>query len=205
MSSRTLLLLARTRIALLVAGRPVARPARAPARPVVRRPGRVVAVPVLLAAVSVLAACGDEDPAPDVATTASESPAEASTSDAPDGTDEGEDGDLGADAVLLHAPNGGGSVQPSLVWVSEEAEAQTFVSDLSDEAFRAEVLAAIEAARADGVDVWAGIVAVGCDVPASVRVTPGEAGLEVEPVLAGKPSTECFVPHTTVAVVPVEV
>lgn len=109
------------------------------------------------------------------------------------------------DVTLVHQTAAGGQTSQTLVPVEETDDLQAFLRQFRNPEFAGEVEDAVDAARAEGVRVTAAVVAVGCDVPPGVVVTPSESreGYRITPRKVADPLQECFAPVTTVAVVAV--
>ncbi|MEO9323235.1 hypothetical protein ABFT23_07065 [Nocardioides sp. C4-1] len=76
------------------------------------------------------------------------------------------------------------------------------LSQLSDATFRETIEQSISTSRAEG-ELYAAVVAVGCDVPPGVTVTRVDGVVTITPEKVAKPLPNCFAPVTTVAVVAV--
>ncbi len=104
---------------------------------------------------------------------------------------------------LVHATNAGGSVSDRLTPIGDDGLldflTQFDSSDLSEQV----MLLAEDNPPAEGHELTAAVVAVGCDVPPGVRVTSSEEGWMIRPDKVTAPLRECLAPVTTVAVVDV--
>ena len=173
--------------------------------------GSALPAALLLAA---LVACGDE--------TASDSPeADPSvTVSSPGGTggvdgtgDEGEPGDSGdpgdpGDAVAFDLVDtitvtaAGGAVSEVAVPLTDAAALEDFLAQFESPDLTAQIQDAVAGADvAEGKELYAAVVAIGCDSPTDVTVTASDAGLVITARKVPSPMLECFAPMTTVALV----
>jgi hypothetical protein len=107
--------------------------------------------------------------------------------------------------ALEHATAAGGATEPvaTPVGPGEGEGTGRFLGQLTDDSFRELVEQRIVFSRAAG-DLYAAVVAVGCDVPTDVVVAEVPDGYTITAQAIGKQTPECFAPVTTVAVVAVQ-
>ena len=101
--------------------------------------------------------------------------------------------------TVLHAPSSAGDVDPTPVDVSTSEELDSFVQRLGDGDLADEVRSYVEG-RPSQDDLYAAIIAIGCDTPdAVVKGVPPD--WQVVAAKVEDPLPECFVAHTSVAIV----
>jgi len=146
----------------------------------------------LALAASVLTGCGDSDPglAPDPA---------AHSSSATDSAA------FEAHVVALLSQTGaGGATSTQATVLGDDAAVADFAGQFTRGSLGDQIRAKAGSARLAGDQTLvAAVVAVGCDVPPGVTVTPGAEGVVITPQKVAKPTMECFAPVTTVALVAV--
>jgi hypothetical protein len=121
-----------------------------------------------------------------------------------DGSGHSQDEVPGAPEVLrlVSQTAGGGQVATRATPLSGAAGVERYVAGLSD-VLGAKLRAAIGATEPSG-ELWAQVVAVGCDVPPGATARRGAGGtVVVHPDPVPRPRRECFAPVTTVALVEV--
>ncbi|WP_205471572.1 hypothetical protein [Nocardioides sp. SYSU D00038] len=104
---------------------------------------------------------------------------------------------------LLHGSGVGGRTDPVAVALPDEQAVQQWASGL-DDGFATELAEAARRARADlapGRLLHGAVVHLGCEVPTGVTVTEEGDGLRVVADGVPKPTSECLVAVTTVALV----
>lgn len=170
---------------------------------------RVLGAAIVL--VGALSACGTEsgdstatDPGPDT----SSAPPSGSTSDSPSPSStepSREDavrlriGEASTtSAQIVSATNGGGELTPRAAALPTPAAVDDFVGQL-DPALGEQVRAAAgRVSVPEGTDLFASVVAIGCDEPTAVTVTRTFEGLETSASMPKK-GVQCFAPVTYVA------
>ena len=108
--------------------------------------------------------------------------------------------------ALVHETNAGGTVSGELTPIGGDGLLD-FLMQFDSSGLSEQVMAVAEAnAPAEGRELTAAVVAIGCDVPPGVSVTQpdgAEQGWTVTPDKVTEPLQECLAPVTTVAVVDV--
>ena len=188
-------------------------PASGRYRPTVMRRLLGTVLPSLLLVTVLASGCGDDeadtatdDPTPSASDsptptdtppqTPTETPTETPT-DAPDGDQV--DFEL-VDTITVTAA--GGAVMPTAIPISDEASVAGFNAQFESDDMVQQVKAAVaHAVVPDGQELYAAVVAIGCDSPTDVNVTGAGAGLVITAVKVPNPQMECFAPMTTVALV----
>ena len=106
------------------------------------------------------------------------------------------------DPVFVTGTAAGGTVSAEATVLGGPDDVEAYADQFDSESMQADVAqAADDIVVADGQELVAATVSIGCDVPTDVEVTSSKGGLQVvaEPVPSPKP--ECFAPMTTVALV----
>ncbi len=157
------------------------------------------ALPALLLVTVLASGCGDDESgtATDDATpTASGSPSTGTPT--ADGNDE-VDFEL-VDTITVTAA--GGAVMPVAVPLSDEASVAGFNAQFDSDDMVQQINDAVAGAEVpDGQELYAAVVAIGCDSPTEVSVDETGAGLVITAAKVPSPKVECFAPMTTVALV----
>ena len=152
--------------------------------------------PALLAAVVLLAGCGDStsDSASDAAsqsssTTPSDEPTEAA----------------GPQTIAIVSQTAaGGEVDLNAVPVDDDAALHEFTAQFNKAGLEEKIATAVAGATVpEGYTVMGAVVAIGCDVPPDVSVEEGPDGWVITPHKVPSPLQECFAPVTSVAIVAV--
>ncbi len=159
--------------------------------------------------VTALAACGDEtasdSPGADPSVTVS-SPGGTGGLDTPDTPGPDDEGSVAFDLVdTITVTAAGGALSEVAVPFTDDAAFRDFlgqfqISDMTDQIQNAVAGADI----AQGQELYAAVVAIGCDSPSEVTVTDSGAGLVVTALKVLSPVPECFAAMTTVALVVAE-
>ena len=166
-------------------------------------------LPALLLVTVLASGCGDDE-----ADTATDDPTPAA-SDSPTPTDPPTDTPTG---TPTDAPDGdqvdfelvdtitvtaaGGAVSAIAIPMSDEASVEEFNAQFESDDMVQQVKGAVAHADVpEGQELYAAVVAIGCDSPTDVTVTGAGAGLVITAVKVPSPQLECFAPMTTVALV----
>lgn len=179
-------------------------------RPVLRT--SLVAAALSTVLLSTLAGCADDAEPPSNAPTATETPEPSDTTPTETPTETPSEsstspfdpsgititGDADASLVsVLFASEGGGDVSGIAMSAEGQMAVDDFVSPFSEElAGQVNDVAARNKAP-EGTSLWGAVAHIGCEAPASIDVSRGEAGFEVKADPA-KETVECLVPVTYV-------
>ena len=152
--------------------------------------------PALLAALLLLAGCGDStsdnasDPASQPSsTTASDEPTESAAPQT---------------IAIVSQTAAGGEVDLNAVPVDDDAALQDFTAQFNKAGLEEKIATAVAGATVpEGYTVMGAVVSIGCDVPPDVSVEQGPDGWVVTPHKVPSPLQECFAPVTSVAIVAV--
>jgi hypothetical protein len=164
-------------------------------------------------ATAALAGCADDGGdtrAEDAASgTASGSPSSASPSDLPSAAPSGAPSRRGAvdftEVALLSETAAGGEVEHRATVLDDASAVNGFAAQFETGAMSDELTTAVrEADVAEGQELAAAVVSIGCDVPPGVTVQKLEGGVAILPLKVKSPLKECFAPVTTVALVAVD-
>jgi len=105
--------------------------------------------------------------------------------------------------ALVHETNAGGTVSDQLTPIGGDGLLD-FLTQFDSSSLSEQVMALVDDnPPAEGHELMAAVVAIGCDVPPGVRVSADGAGWTVSPDKVTAPLQECLAPVTTVAVVDV--
>jgi ABC-type glycerol-3-phosphate transport system substrate-binding protein len=152
--------------------------------------------PLLLAALVLLAGCGDSTS--DSASDPASQPSSATTPDEPT------ESAAPQTIAIVSQTAAGGEVDLNAVPVDDEAALQAFAAQFDQGGLEEKIAAAVASATVpEGYTVMGAVVAIGCDVPPGVSVEPGPDGWVVTPHKVPSPLQECFAPVTSVAIVAV--
>lgn len=103
---------------------------------------------------------------------------------------------------LVSQTSGGGRSEARATPLTDEAAVDRYLAGL-DGALAAKLRAAITRSGGPGRELYAQVVAVGCDVPRGASASVGRTVVvRAEPIASPRP--ECFAPVTTVALVRVD-
>ena len=152
--------------------------------------------PLLLAALVLLAGCGD--PTSDSASDPASQPSSATTPDEPT------ESAAPQTIAIVSQTAAGGEVDLNAVPVDDEAALQEFAAQFDQGGLEEKIAAAVAGATVpEGYTVMGAVVSIGCDVPPDVSVEQGPDGWVVTPHKVPSPLQECFAPVTSVAIVAV--
>jgi len=156
--------------------------------------------PALLAALLLLAGCGDStsDSASDPVSQPSSSSSSTSASDKPTEA-------LAPQTIAIVSQTAaGGEVDLNAVPVDDDAALQEFTAQFNTAGLEEKIATAVAGANVpEGYTVMGAVVSIGCDVPPDVSVEQGPDGWVVTPHKVPSPLQECFAPVTSVAIVAV--
>jgi ABC-type glycerol-3-phosphate transport system substrate-binding protein len=152
--------------------------------------------PLLLAALVLLAGCGDS-----TSDSASDPASQSSSTTAPD---EPTPTAAPQTIAIVSQTAAGGEVDLNAVPVDDEAALQEFAAQFDQGGLEEKIAAAVAGATVpEGYTVMGAVVAIGCDVPPGVSVEPGPDGWVVTPHKVPSSLQECFAPVSSVAFVAV--
>jgi len=124
------------------------------------------------------------------------------------GSDSGDAADDASPSVepvtvaILSRTAAGGEVSPRAVPLPDAAAVGRFAEQFEDPAFGREIAARVAATEVpEGRELVGAVVAIGCDVPESVTVTPLADGVSIVADKVTSPMLECFAAVTSVALV----
>ncbi len=139
--------------------------------------------------VSVLVGCGDDADRTDDRPPETSSSPSASSEDYPL-------------VAMLSGTAAGGSSSDQVTPVPDAQAVEDFSAQLTSDSLRRELARTVAGHQpADGRQLGAAIVAIGCDVPPGVTVTPTDGGFSVQPEKVAEPLQQCLAPVTSIAVV----
>ena len=143
------------------------------------------------------------------AQTASGSPSSASPSDLPSAPPSAAPSTRGAvdftEVALLSVTAAGGEVEYRATVLDDAAAVSRFAAQFENGAMGDQLTTAVrEADVAEGQELAAAVVSIGCDVPPGVTVQKLERGLAILPLKVKSPLKECLAAVTTVALVAVD-
>ena len=152
--------------------------------------------PLLLAAVVLLAGCGDSTS--DSASDPASQPSSAAASDEPT------ESRAPQTIAIVSQTAAGGEVDLTAVPVDDDAALQEFTAQFNKAGLEEKIATAVAGATVpEGYTVMGAVVSIGCDVPPDVSVEQGPDGWVVTPHKVPSPLQECFAPVTSVAIVAV--
>ena len=160
-----------------------------------------------------LAGCADDGGdarAEDAASgTSSGSPSSASPSDLPSTVPSASPSTRGAvdftEVAMLSVTAAGGEVDYRATVLDDADAVSRFAAQFETAAMGDQLTTAVrEADVAEGQQLAAAVVSLGCDVPPGVTVRDLERGLAILPLKVKAPLKECLAPVTTVALVAVD-
>ena len=135
--------------------------------------------------------------------------ASASPSDVPSAAPSGAPSTGGAvdftEVAMLSETAAGGEVEHRATVLDDATAVNGFAAQFETGAMSDELTTAVrEADVAEGQELAAAVVSIGCDVPPGVTVQKLEGGVAILPLKVKSPLKECFAPVTTVALVAVD-
>ncbi len=153
------------------------------------------ALGTLLLATLLLAGCGDDSG------DEAEEPAPSSQSSTPEPTfPNGQSGQGWHLVEIVHATAVDGGVSTTPTPITNQQEVADFSAQFSRPAMQEEIERVVRGnAPADGFQLVAAVIAIGCDVPPGVTYVDGE----IKPLKVLDPHLECFAPVTSVAILAV--
>ena len=160
-----------------------------------------------------LAGCADDGGdtrAEDAASsTASGSPSSASPSDVTSSPTSGAASARGAvdftEVALLSETAAGGEVENRATVLDDASAVSQFAAQFENGALSDQLTTAVQDADvAEGQELAAAVVSIGCDVPPGVTVQKVEGGVAILPLKVKSPLKECLAAVTTVALVAVD-
>ena len=152
--------------------------------------------PLLLAALVLLAGCGDS-----TSDSASDPTSQPSSTAAPD---EPTESAAPQTIAIVSQTAAGGEVDLNAVPVDDDAALQEFTAQFNKAGLEEKIATAVAGATVpEGYTVMGAVVSIGCDVPPDVSVEQGPDGWVVTPHKVPSPLQECFAPVTSVAIVAV--
>jgi len=171
---------------------------------------RTLGALLLTAALATAALAGCADAGGDTrAEDAASGTSSASPSDLPSAAPSGAPSTPGAvdftEVALLSETAAGGEVEHRATVLDDASAVNGFATQFESGAMSDELTTAVrEADVAEGQELAAAIVSIGCDVPPGVTVQKLEDGVAILPLKVKSPLKECFAPVTTVALVAVD-
>jgi hypothetical protein len=171
---------------------------------------RTLGALLLTAALATAALAGCADDGGDTrAEDAASGAASASPSDLPSAEPSGAPSTRGAvdftEVALLSETAAGGEVEHRATVLDDASAVNGFAAQFETGAMSDELTTAVrEADVAEGQELAAAVVSIGCDVPPGVTVQKLEGGVAILPLKVKSPLKECFAPVTTVALVAVD-
>jgi hypothetical protein len=171
---------------------------------------RTLGALLLTAALATAALAGCADDGGDTrAEDAASGAASASPSDLPSAAPSGAPSTRGAvdftEVALLSETAAGGEVEHRATVLDDASAVNGFAAQFETGAMSDELTTAVrEADVAEGQELAAAVVSIGCDVPPGVTVQKLEGGVAILPLKVKSPLKECFAPVTTVALVAVD-
>jgi hypothetical protein len=109
------------------------------------------------------------------------------------------------EVALLSETAAGGEVEHRATVLDDASAVNGFAAQFETGAMSDELTTAVrEADVAEGQELAAAVVSIGCDVPPGVTVQKLEGGVAILPLKVKSPLKECFAPVTTVALVAVD-
>jgi hypothetical protein len=171
---------------------------------------RTLGALLLTAALATAALAGCADDGGDTrAEDAASGTASASPSDLPSAAPSGASSTRGAvdftEVALLSETAAGGEVEHRATVLDDASAVNGFAAQFETGAMSDELTTAVrEADVAEGQELAAAVVSIGCDVPPGVTVQKLEGGVAILPLKVKSPLKECLAPVTTVALVAVD-
>jgi hypothetical protein len=171
---------------------------------------RTLGALLLTAALATAALAGCADDGGDTrAEDAASGAASASPSDLPSAAPSGAPSTRGAvdftEVALLSETAAGGEVEHRATVLDDASAVNGFAAQFETGAMSDELTTAVrEADVAEGQELAAAVVSIGCDVPPGVTVQKLEGGVAILPLKVKSPLKECLAPVTTVALVAVD-
>jgi hypothetical protein len=171
---------------------------------------RTLGALLLTAALATAALAGCADDGGDTrAEDAASGAASASPSDLPSAAPSGASSTRGAvdftEVALLSETAAGGEVEHRATVLDDASAVNGFAAQFETGAMSDELTTAVrEADVAEGQELAAAVVSIGCDVPPGVTVQKLEGGVAILPLKVKSPLKECLAPVTTVALVAVD-
>ena len=102
---------------------------------------------------------------------------------------------------IVHATAANGEVSTTPTPITDEEQVASFSAQFSRPEMQREIERVVRGnAPAEGFQLVAAVIAIGCDVPPGVTYVDGE----IKPLKVSKPHVECFAPVTSVAILAVE-
>ena len=137
--------------------------------------------------------------------TASGSPSTASPSDLPSSAPSTRGAVDFTEVALLSVTAAGGEVERRATVLDDAAAVSGFAAQFENGAMSDQLTTAVrEADVAEGQQLTAAVVSIGCDVPPGVTVKKLERGVAILPLKVKSPLKECLAAVTTVALVAVD-
>jgi hypothetical protein len=171
---------------------------------------RTLGALLLTAALATAALAGCADDGGDTrAEDAASGAASASPSDLPSAAPSGAPSTRGAvdftEVALLSETAAGGEVEHRATVLDDASAVNGFAAQFETGAMSDGLTTAVrEADVAEGQELAAAVVSIGCDVPPGVTVQKLEGGVAILPLKVKSPLKECLAPVTTVALVAVD-
>jgi hypothetical protein len=171
---------------------------------------RTLGALLLTAALATAALAGCADDGGDTrAEDAASGAASASPSDLPSAAPSGAPSTSGAvdftEVALLSETAAGGEVEHRATVLDDASAVNGFAAQFENGAMSDGLTTAVrEADVAEGQELAAAVVSIGCDVPPGVTVQKLEGGVAILPLKVKSPLKECLAPVTTVALVAVD-
>jgi hypothetical protein len=171
---------------------------------------RTLGALLLTAALATAALAGCADDGGDTrAEDAASGAASASPSDLPSAAPSAAPSTRGAvdftEVALLSETAAGGEVEHRATVLDDASAVNGFAAQFETGAMSDELTTAVrEADVAEGQELAAAVVSIGCDVPPGVTVQKLEGGVAILPLKVKSPLKECLAPVTTVALVAVD-
>ena len=171
---------------------------------------RTLGALLLTAALATAALAGCADDGGDArAEDAASGTASASPSDLPSAAPSGASSTRGAvdftEVALLSETAAGGEVEQRATVLDNATAVNGFAAQFDNGAMSDGLTTAVrEADVAEGQELAAAVVSIGCDVPPGVTVQKLEGGVAILPLKVKSPLKECLAPVTTVALVAVD-
>jgi hypothetical protein len=171
---------------------------------------RTLGALLLTAALATAALAGCADDGGDTrAEDAASGTSSASPSDLPSAAPSGAPSTRGAvdftEVALLSETAAGGEVEHRATVLDDASAVNGFAAQFETGVMSDELTTAVrEADVAEGQELAAAVVSIGCDVPPGVTVQKLEGGVAILPLKVKSPLKECLAPVTTVALVAVD-
>jgi hypothetical protein len=109
------------------------------------------------------------------------------------------------EVALLSVTAAGGEVEHRATVLDDAAAVNGFAAQFDNGEMSDQLTTAVrEADVAEGQELAAAVVSIGCDVPPGVTVKKLEPGVAILPLKVKAPLKECLAPVTTVALVAVD-